>query len=383
MGGRLQNLAADLGQYLLPAVKRMSGELSDALKGIEAFVRDNEEAFTAWGASLEGAIGAGVSAWKHWREALEVAKEFAKEKAQNILEAFQWLDSNMPAVMDRVRDAIVDGFEAGMDLAQKVVEKKGKAIARTMLKYSSPAAYLAVSLIEGTGIGGVDAPRGKPRPFTPMNLSSSPGLAAALSNFGNLHQKDEALRNAKSIDEIVAEGMKARAPRAPKLSELRGIRGPDPSGKAGYDFALSAEARRRLNPLAPTALPTDAERPTRTQAEQARGLGSAVDAEMARQKAQDWRRAHPYAKGPAPGEAMANALRNPPGGVDDPRNKKAGIAGGVTDVDSYARELTEGGLKAAEKIAGDQLSEAKAANSKLDQIVKNTAAAKGGGSSWQ
>jgi hypothetical protein len=349
--GRFQNLAADLGQFLLPAVKRLTGELAGAMKGLEGFVRDNEATFTAWGASLETAIGVGASAWKHWREALEVAKEFAKEKVQNVKEIFEWLAANVPPVMDRIRDAIVDGFEDGMKRALEVVRTNSHEMSKILLEVM-PVSGVVMKAVEGAN-GAMNAkglaPRSAPRPFVPLSLSSSPALAGALSNFGNLHSQDQAAS---------AEAARLKA-----------------NAETNAEIAEKSAADRRTNPH---HLRDMRESDEQRERREAAGEWARVEADQKRMedrsKARTWQLNHPYARQAAQAPAMADAFRNPSAEMKF-AIQRANQKVGVSDADSYHRELTEGALKSGD-IQRDMLKVATDQSATLKEIAANT---KGGG----
>jgi TP901 family phage tail tape measure protein len=367
----VQILADKVGGLLLPALKRLVSESSQAIGGFEGFLKDNEATFAAWGASIEWAIGVGASAWKHWEAALDVVKEFTKEKIQNVKEVFYWLLANIPPVMDRIRDAIVDGFTEAWKQAKAVNIEGMRSLFLDMVRAMIPGAATALKGFQAAfGAAPVKlGPLPKARDFVPLALSSNPALATALSRLRGFHQQDEEMRGAKSIDEIVAEGMKNVGP-PPVPTTIAGRRDADaapkpldPNRKPGGDFRTF------------TRHDVEAARAASEQARDARELGSAIDREKQRQRTQDWHLRHPFSRGHAPGEAVAQAMRNPPADMAAAMaaaNKKVG----VTDADSYHRELTEGGLKSAEKIAESQLKVAESMDAKLATIATNTA---GGG----
>jgi hypothetical protein len=348
--GRFQNLAADLGQFLLPAVKRLTGAFSEAITSFGVFVQENKAQFEEWGASLEKAVGVGASAWKHWREALEVAKEYAKEKIQNVKEIFENLAANVPPLMDRIKDAIIDGFEEGMKRAQEIVNQRSGEMGRILLK-SIPGVGLGIMATEHAGMlpNLVPAPRGKPRDFVPLSLSSNPALSGALSNFGNLHAADEAAR---------AEAARVKA-----------------NAEANEDIAKKSAADRRTNPHHLRDMRESDEQKSRREAVQEWARVEADQKRMDdRSKARTWELNHPYAPRAAQAPAMAEAFRNPNAEMKfamERANKKVG----VTDADSYQRELTEGALKSAD-IQKDMLKTSQDQTTILKEIAANT---KGGG----
>ncbi len=279
--GRFQNLAAELGQNLLPATKRIAEGLTDALKGASTFLADNKETFDQWAKNLENAASVGISAFKHWPEALQVVKEFAKEKVTNIREVFDWLLANIPPVMDRIALAIREGFEEGMKAAIDVVKNKTDFIRGLM---SGALTGVAPHPDSGNLL-----PQKTPRAFVPLNLTGSTDLAGAFKNFGDKHAEDEGQRTAKTPAEIVAEGMKNAAEydaRAKEQSTFAGRRG------LRQDTPFADAARKK-----------------------------ALEELMARTPAE---------------VAQADEVA---------AKKKKTTSHGVVDADSYARELQEGALK--------------------------------------
>jgi hypothetical protein len=339
--GRLQNLAADLGQYLLPAVQRLTADFSDALTGIERYLEGNKAALQAWGDRLADVAGNAATAWKHWPEALEVVKEFAREKVTNILDVFRWLVSNIPAVMDRVAVALGEGMYAALQGALEIATRGALKIGEVLALAASNPTQVAGYVAAGAADIGALLPRATPRDFTKLQLTESAGLQDALFQFGNRRAEDE---QAKAAAEARARSDAELATAGQKFRELA---------------ALPAEARKKLD---------DA---TRVGGLAGRYAGEAVPGRDTSGRLSDEQYRLKMIEKDALRRQMANAppeATAPADAAAEKKKKKDEIHYGVTDIDSFQREVQDRILNGKDDIAAKQLTEAERANEKLEDI---------------
>jgi TP901 family phage tail tape measure protein len=212
---QVQILGDKVGSFLLPAFKRLTTGLAEAGVASGKFVEDNKPAFEAWGVWIEQKVGIGTSAIKNWQGALDVAREFAKEKVDNIKETFGWFADNLGPVMDRVANTIADGFAEGMRLAIEEI----KAGVPTVSKVLKDAARGVVDPFGLLGPGAPDpstlVPRKVPRPFTDLKLSTNPKLTEARDKFDAAKHADDLARQKAEFADIRAANLKkAEAGRA-------------------------------------------------------------------------------------------------------------------------------------------------------------------------
>jgi hypothetical protein len=342
MKNQLQAAADAVGSFLLPAFNRLTSGLGEAMESFRKFIGDNGPMLESWAAAIEDKVGVGTAALKHWQLALDVASEWVKEKLTNAKESFDWLLANLPPIMDRVADAIVDGFEDGMR----------RAIAA--IKANMPT--IKSLLIGGNAIPrpGADLiPRRQPRAFSDLKLTENPGLKDAQDRFNAAKGADdvarEAARNADAVAKAEKEAAEARA--AESRRSLADRRGVDLSAKP--DRSLAGPFANRFGDSATRDFNVGRNRGS----ERAGDLGT-----------------HERKTNQSLAEQIAEAGRAIQGlapGGDGP--KTSSNKSGVSDVDSYARELQDAALKGKD-LAAEQAKAAQETATNTAIIAKNTEA---------
>lgn len=144
--GRVQNLAADMGKFLLPAVESVSSAFAAALSGAGGFIESHKAVFEAWGAKLKAVadnVGVVLRNLGEVRNIVGlIAKDVAANAANMVAPLASYLKDYALYFGETVGRSVEDGITAALNATKPQASGWGKTVGKVVAFALNPAGSL-------------------------------------------------------------------------------------------------------------------------------------------------------------------------------------------------------------------------------------------------